>query len=241
MTEAINRERKIVFKKMMLSIILALMSFPLMWLATTLVAWQFTNNSYGIWPEKWITKEFLRQCEVEIAKNASLGNASNFDLEAFVAYQGCSDELLFFQDTDGQWLDGWGRPFLIESDGKIVVVKSLGRDGKPGGTGVDSDLSTEHVHSMHYYTTFSQFLEKKNHNANVMRMSCLIVSISFVFLVIFLAWTVIVQLPKFTNLQTRWLFTQVLSIIILIFFTAIIGGVISQLHVPMIPPYDAGH
>lgn len=40
--------------------------------------------------------------------------------------------------------DGWGRELLWESDGTSrVKVSSLGRDGKPGGTGEDADLEIE--------------------------------------------------------------------------------------------------
>ncbi len=40
--------------------------------------------------------------------------------------------------------DAWGRPFLyLCDDGKKYVLKSLGRDGKEGGSGDDKDISTE--------------------------------------------------------------------------------------------------
>ena len=38
--------------------------------------------------------------------------------------------------------DAWGRPWIYESDGTTITIKTLGRDGKPGGTGFDFDLST---------------------------------------------------------------------------------------------------
>jgi len=38
--------------------------------------------------------------------------------------------------------DGWGRPlqYHLDRDGVITLI-SLGRDGKPGGTGADADIS----------------------------------------------------------------------------------------------------
>ena len=39
--------------------------------------------------------------------------------------------------------DSWGRPFLYESDSATFVIRSPGRDGKEGGTGYDTDLSSE--------------------------------------------------------------------------------------------------
>lgn len=40
--------------------------------------------------------------------------------------------------------DAWGHSFLyLSDDGKKYVLKSLGRDGKEGGSGDDKDISTE--------------------------------------------------------------------------------------------------
>jgi general secretion pathway protein G len=36
--------------------------------------------------------------------------------------------------------DPWGRKYDYELDGNTFVVRSYGRDGKPGGSGVDADL-----------------------------------------------------------------------------------------------------
>jgi general secretion pathway protein G len=39
--------------------------------------------------------------------------------------------------------DGWGRPYLYESDGGSARIWTLGRDGALGGSGADADLSVE--------------------------------------------------------------------------------------------------
>ena len=39
--------------------------------------------------------------------------------------------------------DGWGRPYQYESDGGSARIWTLGRDGVPGGTGPDADLSVQ--------------------------------------------------------------------------------------------------
>lgn len=43
-------------------------------------------------------------------------------------------------------IDPWGRPYvyMLSSDGEHVIVSSLGADGKPGGTGEDSDVTSDH-------------------------------------------------------------------------------------------------
>lgn len=36
--------------------------------------------------------------------------------------------------------DPWGRPYEYTSSGQTYEIRSLGRDGKPGGEGVDADI-----------------------------------------------------------------------------------------------------
>jgi len=37
--------------------------------------------------------------------------------------------------------DPWGRDYVYTSDGRSYEIKSLGRDGQPGGEGVDADIA----------------------------------------------------------------------------------------------------
>ena len=39
--------------------------------------------------------------------------------------------------------DGWGRPYHYESDGGSAHIWTWGRDGAPGGSGADADLSVQ--------------------------------------------------------------------------------------------------
>jgi general secretion pathway protein G len=36
--------------------------------------------------------------------------------------------------------DGWGKPYEYRSDGSSFTLRSLGKDAKPGGEGVDADI-----------------------------------------------------------------------------------------------------
>lgn len=36
--------------------------------------------------------------------------------------------------------DGWGKPYAYDSDGSVFTIRSLGKDGKPGGEGIDADI-----------------------------------------------------------------------------------------------------
>jgi general secretion pathway protein G len=44
-------------------------------------------------------------------------------------------------DAAGQPVDPWGRPYLYQPSGEQFDVKTFGRDGVPGGHGLDADLS----------------------------------------------------------------------------------------------------
>ncbi|WP_277317348.1 type II secretion system major pseudopilin GspG [Sphingomonas sp. AOB5] len=37
--------------------------------------------------------------------------------------------------------DPWGRDWVYANDGGVFTITSLGKDGKPGGEGVDADIS----------------------------------------------------------------------------------------------------
>ena len=36
--------------------------------------------------------------------------------------------------------DPWGKPYIYESNGQTYLIRTLARDGKPGGEGVDADI-----------------------------------------------------------------------------------------------------
>jgi hypothetical protein len=54
--------------------------------------------------------------------------------------------------------DGWKRPYLFTSDGTNCLITSLGRDGKPGGRGLDCDLTNKDRRPKDAFPTFHQFL-----------------------------------------------------------------------------------
>ena len=54
--------------------------------------------------------------------------------------------------------DGWGHPFIYTVQGTRFLVVSYGRDGKPGGTGWDTDLTSDNPHPPNDGLTFRQFL-----------------------------------------------------------------------------------
>jgi len=60
----------------------------------------------------------------------------------------------------GMSLDGWSRFFAYAIDGNQYTITSLGRDGKPGGVGLDSDLSNANLHTRQALLPFVQFIRR---------------------------------------------------------------------------------
>ncbi len=90
--------------------------------------------------EQWATRQAIRNIEKSIQR---LGEAKKGSPQSLEELRGPYGEFLvqFKRDKKGSLLDGWGRPFLYSVEGSEYVVTSLGRDGKPGGIGLDCDLS----------------------------------------------------------------------------------------------------
>ena len=61
-------------------------------------------------------------------------------------------------DSNSAALDEWGHPLIYQRDGNTFVVTSLGRDGKPGGMGLDCDISTSAPWPPDAHPTLEQFL-----------------------------------------------------------------------------------
>ncbi|MBM4040227.1 MAG: hypothetical protein FJ290_17110 [Planctomycetes bacterium] len=64
----------------------------------------------------------------------------------------------YLVDPDGAVRDGWNQPFRYSVDGGKYLVVSYGRDGKPGGRGLDCDLSNVSPAPPESLPTFGQFL-----------------------------------------------------------------------------------
>lgn len=60
-----------------------------------------------------------------------------------------------------QYHDGWGRPFLYSVDGDRPRILSLGRDGQPGGRGIDADMVADGHKVRREPLTFSQFMDSE--------------------------------------------------------------------------------
>lgn len=55
-------------------------------------------------------------------------------------------------------VDPWGRPYWIDRSGEVLHIGSYGRDGVPGGIGLDVDRSTANRRPAQSRVTLRQFL-----------------------------------------------------------------------------------
>jgi len=60
--------------------------------------------------------------------------------------------------SDGVVYDGWMHPFAYRVQGTHPLVISYGEDGKPGGVGLDTDLTSDNPRMPRPSVTLSQFL-----------------------------------------------------------------------------------
>src|SRR5579883_1536509 len=125
-----------------------------------LCAWRTVGDHWyaemGPQRTRWYMRELRKEIEQYRARNGRLP-ASLADLEG---------------NLSEQLPDGWGRPFVYEVDGDTYELYSLGRDGRPGGSGLDSDIRSEVVDSSREHLTLWEF--SRHQDIRGVQMSCIL-------------------------------------------------------------------
>ena len=121
---------------------------------------------------------------------------------------------LFERPRRDEILDGWGKPFHTEFRDNSWLAVSYGRDGQPGGAGLDADLSNLTRSSQDYLPTFFQFLFDLNPRP--------ILVIAFITTVVgFLLAYFILPAPRF---DVRGVLRLAFGLLILLVFTQAFAG-----------------
>jgi general secretion pathway protein G len=126
-----------------------------------------------------------------------------------------------FQIEDG-FRDLWDHPYVFTNESTNCVIISYGADGKPGGVGVDCDLSTLNPLPKQSTPTFQQFWEHKK--TQDMILLCFICGAMAAALSLFT-----VRVPDLT--PRGWLVLG-LSLGATLLGTLIVTSMITALHVP---------
>jgi hypothetical protein len=120
-------------------------------------------------------------------------------------------------------IDGWGHPMVLSINGTNLMVTSYGRDGKPGGIGLDYDLTTEDQDPQEARPTFQQFLYEMPTRGMI--VSCFICGGLAGLLGFF-----IIKIPELSlNTMIKLVFKLMVMVLVAVFMASIIAG----LHIPV--------
>jgi hypothetical protein len=182
-------------------------------------AWRQGGDASAASLEQWHTRYDLRHLNECLTQYQQQFHRSPSSLAQLLAMTSGTPPA-----EDYPWLrDGWKRPFLFSTDGTNCLITSLGRDGKPGGRGLDWDLTNRHGWPNEAFPTFHQFFFEMP-KVRGMIASCFVCG-GLAFLLCFrtakmpeLTW------PGLTLLGFRLLLTIIGAVVVAIVITA--------LHVP---------
>jgi hypothetical protein len=134
-------------KSAAVSLFAALATAALVFALTYLSAWAALRQQVSL---EYGGVSFMRHLAIQI-RTALSGFADKHG-----HYPDSLEELEELKDC--HLVDAWGRPYQYKKTGKSFQLLSLGRDGKPGGIGLDADIDLSSDAPVTIEPTFSQFL-----------------------------------------------------------------------------------
>ena len=187
------------------------------------VAWGNACNAELARPEQFFTQHNLRQIAKGIEDFHQKFGSYPHSLDD-VRNSVTNQDYWVGSDVDGapKMVDGWGRPFLFSTNGNSCLLTSYGRDGLPGGKGLDCDLTSRDWAPKDARPTFYQFL----HDMPVQGMinSCLVCGAMACLLAL-----ITIKVP---NLESKGLFVLAVKFGATILGATLVAIIISGLHIP---------
>jgi hypothetical protein len=119
--------------------------------------------------------------------------------------------------------DSWDRPFVYSTEGTNYLIKSFGRDGKPGGRGLDCDLTTRDLKPPESALPLKQFL--RDVQTGPMLGTCVVSGF-----ITFLLTIILVKRPAFSRSGLKSLGLRIGAVVI---GAALVAGLMASLHVPV--------
>jgi len=182
------------------------------------VAWKNASNNNDFRWEQYVTRLELKSITDSIAayrQQLGVSPKSPGDLAKF-------RNTFSAADMDHP-TDAWGHTIVWSTNATDLSAISYGRDGKPGGIGLDYDLTTENPDPEEARPTFRQFLSEKS--AKGMIFACLVCG-SFAGMLSLL----IVKVPELNRIVVmKLIFRLIVMVLAAIFMALIIAG----LHIPV--------
>ncbi|HXR04791.1 MAG TPA: type II secretion system protein GspG [Verrucomicrobiae bacterium] len=183
------------------------------------VAWQQSNHSIAYW-QQWETRRALKDMSNAIAAYQQKFKVAPRTFEQIQAMTNDVPEIGYWSEFG--FTDGWQHPFIITNEGATCLVISYGRDGKPGGKGIDYDLTSENRNPKESVPTFDQFFYNREMQGMV-DSSCVCGGLAA--LLSFLT----VRVP---NLTRRGLIVIAKSLCVTLVGTLFVTIMITAVHIP---------
>jgi hypothetical protein len=116
--------------------------------------WMNFRDVELVCPRQWETHNSLRQLNLMVRSLIKENGKPPATLT--VSETNISPE--HYANRNDRFIDAWGRElhYELKSDDSFIIY-SLGRDGKPGGVGLDADLFTDLREGQLKWPTFMQF------------------------------------------------------------------------------------
>jgi general secretion pathway protein G len=143
------------------------------------VAWRDTRDADGFTIQQRVTRRQLEMLDVAISRYRAEFNS----LPASLSDLPASGEFPPFERGKIP-VDGWRRPFVYTIDGTNWQITSYGRDGRPGGEGLDSDLTDRNPWPKSSSPTLHQFALELPSATGII-MTCLVSGILSALLTLF--------------------------------------------------------
>jgi hypothetical protein len=214
---AIKPERRLAVAHIVVRVLVA----SLVWLAVSglslYVAWQNARQP-DVSRDQSFTRLRLKRINESIAEFRQRFNMAPLSIAQLLAMTNGVPS----SDTQAEFIDGWNRPFLFSSDGTNCLITSYGRDGKPGGVGLDCDLTSSNWKPRESLPTFQQFLHDLPTRGMI--MSCLVCG-GIAFLLSLFTF-------KAEELTDMRLLTLAMTLVATVLGATTVAVIISALHIP---------
>jgi hypothetical protein len=172
------------------------------------------------WWQQWQTQRELKDMVKAITAYQQKFNVVPNTFEQLRTMTNDVPEMEYYSE-DG-FVDGWRRPFIFSNEETNCLIISYGGDGKPGGKGIDCDLTSDNPHPKESSPTFAQFFDNKACKG----------MIDSSFICGGLAALVSLFTVRVPNLKKRGLIILVLSLCATLISTFFVTTIITALHIP---------
>lgn len=221
MSELYSADEKRGMKQVKVRFFVSLMVGVGVALISTVVAWRSYAEAPGLRLDQYRTRWSITELSEAVKNYQNPSNAVPIKMEDLWD-NNANPESLPGSFSERMTEDEWGRPLQYACEGTNFCITSLGRDGQPGGKGLDYDLRSDDLYSESAFPTFFQFIFLSP--SGDIQGACMVSGI----LAFFLCWG-LMRPVQMTKKRMVLLFLQLL---VTTAGTLFIGFVLAFFHVP---------